>query len=271
MSQSCPLCGKTKSEKNLFCEECTRRIRRDYEVNLPASSQTEPLPGEKSAEPNNSRDGVYSRDTKHIVDIDHTRVVKKTSIEDTRRLDHRTSLDDRISIDTKKKSRFRAPFLFLLVILLLGGGFFVYNETVRKRNIERSGWQAAQQSNSVEGYMEYMLTFPQGAHFDEAQEGLFRLKSEEAKAWDRLKSTDNTAELRDFLALHPDAPYAPLVERRLDSLSWAGARRVNTREAYTEYLSQSERGLLRGDYVFEARQRYDELVSTPSEDSLFIR
>ncbi len=171
-------------------------------------------------------------------------------------------------IKPKKKKKVGAPLLFLLVILFLGGAFLIYNETARKENLERSGWETALKLNSVGGYIAYMEAFPDGAHFDEAQEGLFRLKSEEASAWEQMKASGNTSELRDFITRHPESPYAPLIERRLDSLSWIGALRVNTPESYSEYLMQSERGELRGEYELVARERYSMLhQSSPVIDA----
>ncbi len=153
------------------------------------------------------------------------------------------------------------PVLILLALLLLVGGYALFNNTVRKGNLERRGWDTALSINSVEGYLDYMATFPRGVHFDEAHEALLRLKSEEAMQWERLKVSDNTAELRDFLSQHPDISFAPLVEKRLDSLSWAGAVRTNTAEAYSEYIHLSQQGQLRGDYIAEASQKREALLS----------
>lgn len=160
-----------------------------------------------------------------------------------------------------KRKWLSTPVLIFFLLLLLVGGYVLFNNTVRKGNLERRGWDMALSLNSVEGYLDYMATFPRGAHFDEAHEALRKLKSEEAMQWERLKETDNTAELRDFLNQHPDIPFAPLVEQRLDSLSWAGAASVNTPEAYSEYIHLSQQGQLRGDYVAEARQKREELLS----------
>jgi uncharacterized membrane protein YvbJ len=35
MSSLCPLCGKNKSEEALFCDECEKKIRNEYEVKMP--------------------------------------------------------------------------------------------------------------------------------------------------------------------------------------------------------------------------------------------
>jgi len=37
MSRQCPLCGESKPEEALFCENCEKKIRMDYEIDLPVS------------------------------------------------------------------------------------------------------------------------------------------------------------------------------------------------------------------------------------------
>ena len=244
MSQSCPLCGKAKPDDALFCEACDRRLRTDYEVKVPENELPAP-------EPNVKKQPVRTERAEENP-IETTTPAGTTSFE---------------AVQMEKKKKWRAPLLFLLVIVLLGGGFFVYNETVRKQNLERSGWETALKLNSVPGYIAYMEQFPQGAHAMEAQEGLLRLKSEEADMWERMKQSANSSELRDFLTRHPESPYTPLVQKRLDSLSWMGALGVNTLQSYTEYIMQSQRGELLGEYSAEARKRQGMLEQTSPVDT----
>ena len=131
------------------------------------------------------------------------------------------------------------PVLVLLLPLLLFGGYAVFNNTAEGN--PNGGWDTALSMNSVKGYLDYMATFSR-AHFDDAHKALRKLKLEEAMQWERLKASNNTAELRDFLTQHPDIPFAPLVEKRLVSLSWVGAVRANTAEAYSEYIHLSQQG-----------------------------
>lgn len=241
MSQSCPLCGKTKPEEALFCDDCTKKIHTEYEVDIPKetervnTSATEPEVGPQT-------------------EMNESETVSKVEPEVEKIL-------------PKKKKQIGSPILFLLVTALLVGTFFVYNATIRKSNLDRSGWDAAVKENSVEGYLAYMEAHPRGIHFDEAQEGLHRLKSEEASAWERMKETDNVTELRDFLERHSGSPYAPLVETRLDSLIWIGTLHMNTAESYSDYIMLSENGEVKGEYIAEARKRYALLFSTHTVDA----
>lgn len=231
MSQFCPLCGKNKSEDALFCADCTKKMRAEYEVDVPDT--TDSTVG--AASPKKEGDGLNMAwsEEKHQ--------------------------QDKSSVRRKKKKRIWIPILLLLLVALLTGGFFFYNETVRKDNLDRGAWETAVKTNSVEGYLAYIKAHPNGAHFEEAQDGLRRLKEDEALAWERMREGDNVTELRDFLHQHAGSPYEPLVRRRLDSLSWVAALQVNTGESYSDYIRLTEKDEIKGDYIAEAQKRYDML------------
>lgn len=218
MSQSCPLCGKSKPEEALFCDDCAKKIQAEYEVDIQPEMET----------------------------LNSPMVEPKQQI-----------------ISPKQKKRIGTPLLSVLAIVLLTGVFFIYNETIRKTSQDSKRWDVALRSNSVDGYLGYMEEHPNGAHFDEAQAGLHRLKSEEAAVWERMKVTANPAELRDFLQHHPESPYARLVKTRLDSLVWVRALQANTADAYSDYIMQAGNGSVAGDYIAEARIRYELLLAPP--------
>lgn len=260
MSQFCPLCGKPKPEQALFCDDCSKKIRVEYEVDMPVKEQ----PGDKFIVPGSRESDV---ETGPIAEEKQVVLESQPGMDP---IENESGLEQEISIKPKKKKRVGAPLLFLLVIALLTGGFFIYNTTIRKSNLDRSGWDEAVKVNSVEGYLAYMEAHPRGAHFDEAQAGLRRLKSEEATAWERMKETDNVTQLRDFLDRHSESPYAPLVKTRLDSLIWIGTLRTNTLESYSDYIMLAENGGIRGDYIAEARKRYELLFSPQSADAAVL-
>ena len=301
--RTCPLCGKSKPVEALFCEECTHRIHVDYEVSLPKvfiqGEPTEPTPESSYRTDDPLELDHRSSDLQPHSDISLEVVPESEGeIGEGRKLCQSQELESEseseFDLEYDLESEFEpepepgpkpdfepervekrvkgkwlnVPVLVLLLPLLLFGGYAVFNNTVRKGNLERRGWDTALSMNSVKGYLDYMATFPRGAHFDDAHKALRKLKLEEAMQWERLKASNNTAELRDFLNQHPDISFAPLVEKRLDSLSWAGAVRANTAEAYSEYIHLSQQGQLRGDYIAEARQKLKELLSNLVESAI---
>lgn len=263
MSQFCPLCGKTKQEEALFCDDCAKKIHTEYEVEAPKEISKENTPSNEDAIDFPSfRKGTVNQ--------------KDTELKDLAGKDGKPESvlvaegPEPKKMEPKKKKRAGVPLLFLLVAALLVGAFFVYNGSIRRNNLDRGGWDAAVKENSIEGYLAYMEAHPKGTHFDEAQAGLYKLKSEESIAWERMKESDNVTELRDFLDRHSNSPYIPLVKSRLDSLVWMGALQMNTPESYSDYIMLTEDGGIGGDYIAEARKRYVLLSRSQTADAVTL-
>jgi hypothetical protein len=248
MSQQCPLCGKNKIDEALFCNECTKKIHSDYEVELPENGAGEIPPVELADLPEEGNEFTG---------------YPEAVTEDLPGEGEFTSYPLAVMEDLPMKKKKRNAFLWIVIlVLLLIAAFFVYNETIRKGNLERSGWETAVRENSVEGFLVYMEAFPGGAHAQEAEAALIRLKTDEASVWEGMKTTDRVTELRDFLQRHPASNYAPLVKRRLDSLSWMGALHANTAASYSDYMMMVQSGEFSGDYLFRAEERYEMLFQS---------
>ena len=299
MSQQCPLCGKNKIDAALFCEECTKKIRSDYEVELPENGAGEippeevlELPGEENeitgyneeVTEDLPEDGEFTDMTMVVEDLPEEEEFILPVDENPLRHEEAAAVgaeDDREMYEEtgekaplvhsepiarnyypeKKKKRGAFPWIVLTVLLLIAA-FFVYNETIRKGNLERSGWETAVRENSVEGFLTYIESHPGGTHAEEAEAALLSLKLNEASVWERMKTTDKVTELRDFLQQNPASNYAPLIKRRLDSLSWMGALHANTAASYSDYMMMVQSGEFSGDYLSVAEERYEMLYQS---------
>lgn len=242
MSQFCPLCGSNKPEKALFCDNCKNKIEKEYEVDVPEEKKDiNVVEGENPS-----------------MDIELT---ENESGNDKEKASDSTS---EVTLETVKSTKSkRNLFVWLLVLgVLLVIGFFYYGWGVRKDNLDRSQWEAAQKENSVSGYLAYMQTFPKGKYYSTAEENLMKIKENEADIWGKLQLSENTAELRDFLTLHSQSAYNPLVKKRLDSLTWVAALNDNTAESYSNYMVVSQSGEFSGDYFGDAQERYDMLFQS---------
>ena len=249
-------------EDSLFCANCTKKVQSDYEVELPESIESETESKVETKTESNSDCGSNS-DSNNVSNSESDSDFKK----------ERTTIiaDDEIAggpLNPKNKNKKGKKLLrTAFVILVLVGSYFVFDEVVLEKNLERSAWETAVKENSVNGYLSYIEKHPSGIHFDEAQEGLFNLKRTEASVWEGLKESENISELTDFISQFNNSPYLSLVEARLDSLSWIVSLKTNSAESYYEYLEFSRHGELKGDYIAEAQKRYDWLYqSTPVED-----
>lgn len=247
MSLRCPLCGKNKASEALFCENCSKKIRSDYEVELPGklNRAVDPIvlkQKEKSEYVVYNETDCATDNLKSEQDSAPVEITQKTN---------------------GRKGKKRKLFLrILLILVLLVGTFFVYNETIRKRKHERLAWDNALNVNTVDEYLAYMTSYPNSVHFLEAQARIISLKEEEASEWEKLKTTDDLADLYDFLLKYPVTPYRSLVELQIDSLSWMKALKVNRAEAYSDYLLQVEQGDIKGEYLTLAESRFNMLFQS---------
>jgi hypothetical protein len=247
MSLQCPLCGKSKASEALFCESCSNKIRTNYEVELPNQSKRE-------VEPIVSRQEVKPEIVEQIA---------AEPIYNSEKIDVNDNPEEK-KPERSGEKRKKGKLLLRIVILLfvLTGAFLVYNETIRKSSLERIAWGKALEINTIGGYLDYMSSFPNSVHFADAQTLMRSLKEGETTEWQRIKTTNNPSDLRDFLHHYPETPYRSLVEIRLDSLSWIEALKANRVEAYSDYILQVEIGDFNGEYLSLAKSCYNMLFQS---------
>lgn len=239
MSLICPLCGKYKPEDSLFCDVCSKKMNSDFEIN------------------------IHEKDE---LDLNTTVVEEQSEGADNNSSPENRSFDENKEMPPAKKSKKAGISLFwiLIGVIILIGAFLVYNKTILTESLEQRAWETALNKNSVSGYLDYIESHPDGIHFDDAQAGLMKLKEDEAITWEKLKVSQNLDELFNFSRQYESSPYIPLVRMRIDSLSWISALKMNNVESYSEYLMNSQSGLINGDFITEASKRHEMLFqSTP--------
>lgn len=239
MSRFCPLCNQEKPESDLFCAECKKKIEREYEVAVPDRPTTATV--------------KHSRRDRSFEEPDSKQTVADEKPADATPIG--------LSPATGKRKGSIAVWLLVSSVLSVAA-FFYYGQTVKRSNLDKSKWEQAQKEQTVEGYLAYMRSFPQGRYYNLAESRLRELKNRETENWKKLQISENTAELRDFAQRFPQSPYTLLVKRRLDSLTWRAALNENTSESYSGYLLLSESGEFAGDYSDEARKRYELLFQS---------
>ena len=277
MSYKCPLCGNNRSENSLFCNSCAKKVQSDYEVELPKDIETADSRILDSRKEDLQAEGLntdnFEQETEEVVEVVEEEEIKEVGEVVENNYKEKESLNNNDSDydyssnnDDSQKNNRRKPlnrFLIILIsALILVALFFVYNETIRENNLERSAWETALKENSVEGYLTYIESHPSGIHFDDAQTGLMKLKQDEAIIWGNLKESENISELTGFINQFSNSPYLPLANLRLDSLSWIVALKTNTTQSYSEYLQNAQNGMLRGEYRAEAEKRYNWLYQS---------
>ncbi len=279
----CPLCGKNKSEEALFCDDCTKKIRDGYEVEVPGRMKSEHRASTKEnfsevgnnclKEENVSTEESFSEvlDTYLGRNERASRPVAEKGVasseEEVPILDNDVDLniDNADSFSHKPTHGKRKGIVFgcvLAIIGILGAFSFVYKQHVTRQTEEQIIWEAAMSANTVNAYLAYMNEYPNGKYFAAAEAKMKALKNREASAWENLKMSENIAEFHDFLQQYPDSPYRSLVRDRLDSLMWVAALAANTAESYSEYMVAADSGELPGNYYNEAQKRHEMLFQS---------
>lgn len=274
MSKKCPLCGNSKADESLFCPDCTDRLNEEYEVELPTSEKNKRNVNEEHKE--RSTHSIQA-DSEIQLEEKEEKLTQSKSDERAKyvpapnfdkkawrrqREDKRSySNKSYYELEKENKSPKRIGIIALIAVLLLTlvGFIYVYNNSVKSDNLERSKWEVAQRENTVDSYLSYMDEYPQGKYADEAYNSVFELKNKETAAFERLKSSDNTSELTSFLEQYPESPYQRIVRDKLDSLVWQSSLKENSLEAYKTYINKSNSKELVGSYIGEAKKRFNML------------
>lgn len=243
MQEQCPLCGKSRMNGSVFCEDCAKRLNDDFEVKI-------------------SQDGMFTYDTvKDEVEKNDAAVAENCDGD---------SSDSKVKTKKGNNRFWLKDVSFFVVVIFLIVTYFVYDKNVRQKNLERSGWEAAVKANTVDSYIAYIMAFPYGSHIEDANENIRLIKESESDEWQKMKNTGSIWELQDFLKDYSNSPYVPLVKKRLDSLYWTVTLNVNTVDSYKEYIALTNSGELNGEYLSLAENRYEMLYQDSPVNLLLL-
>lgn len=253
MSLQCPLCGKSKTEGNLFCPDCTLKLNNEYEVSVPRTENSDSNIEIEELKPEQAHDSAVTDNKDLNKSSKLTQKELKESVARTEKKYYEMTENK-----PRKKTRFIVISIFVVVVILVSS-LYLYNEHVKDQNLERSVWELAQRENSIDSYLEYIDAYPQGDYVAEAQEKMYSLKGNESEAWENLRSSESAIEFTAFLETYPNSPYEKMVRGRLDSIVWQSSLKDNSIEAYSDYLNMSNEGDITGQYIGEAQKRLNML------------
>ena len=119
---------------------------------------------------------------------------------------------------------------------------------------DKEDWQAAEGTNTVEAFEEYLQEHPDGKYVTEAREGLEELH------WHEAEGTNTVEAFGKYLQNHPDGKYAVQARERIDDLDWQEAQAANTIVAYRQYLASHSAG----GFVPQAEEAIASLINDES-------
>lgn len=140
------------------------------------------------------------------------------------------------------------------------------------QSADDAAWARALETDTLEGYREYLAAFPNGRHKDKAQAEIDRYDDE---AWARAEQRNTIAGYEDYLEAWPEGRHASKARERIEQMKaeaeardrdtaeraaqeaadWQTAASQNTVASYETYLSKHPTG----PNAAEATRRRDQL------------
>ena len=201
MTSLCPLCGKNKSDDALFCEQCAKKIRADYEVDMPEMPRTNSVP---------SPSNTMVRET-----------IETKTFEKTEKIEEPQPTP--VFENPPQKKRNRLPIVIgLVALLVLVGGFLFFNNNnnTQTSRSEQADWQIATQTNTIAAFETFIEAHPFGQHTVQAIENIRMLRQQETEAWEAIRETNNIAVLQVFINQFPENPHVVQARARIELLTW---------------------------------------------------
>lgn len=152
----------------------------------------------------------------------------------------------------------------VLVLLCIFGYYYVRNQN------EQQAYDNAMSTQLPTMLKTYLNKY--GSHAPEehvtAVQDILRAHEEMTEAWQKTISHPTKSALDSFILNYPQSVYIPEAKIVVDSLDWSEATKLNTVEAYKQYLDNHATGL----YIDEALVRYELLDSKTisKSDSLMV-
>ena len=218
MSSLCPLCGKNKQTDALFCEQCSKKIRADYEINVPEKLQQnvvseiteKPVTEEptKTATITNGLEATKSTTNEHIAES-----VKEDENE------HGVTAVSIFGHQPKRKIILIGACVAIL--LVLGGLLLLNNNRSHQQpsRFEQTDWQRATQLNTIAAFESFIESHPFGQHTGQAIEYIRMLRQQETAAWEAIRGTTNISVLQEFISENPTNPHIAQAQARIELLT----------------------------------------------------
>lgn len=147
-----------------------------------------------------------------------------------------------------------------------------------KKSSDDQAWVKALETDTLEGYREYLELFPEGKHKDDAQA---QIDAYDNKAWGIAEQRQTLSGYEDYLESWPEGLHASMARERIaeikaraeaiakdaaeraarDKTDWEQAARTNTVDSYGRYLTQHPTGA----FIDDAQERINTLKANQAD------
>lgn len=166
----------------------------------------------------------------------------------------------------KKTSKAALVISFVIVLLVCGVCYYMYNQA--QENRENEEYEIAMRSNEpliLQGYLDNFKYAPQ-EHRDSIEAHLKAIKQADLD-WKNALVSNSKAALMEYLNNHPGTPHRQLAMHKIDSIDWVQSNNINTPESYQTYMTDHPDG----DHYDEAEELMKKLKAqdvSPEEKAM---
>lgn len=166
---------------------------------------------------------------------------------------------------TNKALIFTLTFAALLVVIFGGLYYLDYKNSIEREETE---FARLEDTSNPEYYNDFLAKYPKSKHYQEVKEHL-NVLLDETEEWEKMIQNVSRTEIEKFMNAHPYSKRLQICEDMIDSIDWAEAKKLNTEEAFVNYLNTHPDG----KFAEEASQKKNELglMRITAQDKAIIR
>ena len=177
------------------------------------------------------------------------------------------------AVETKKtpakksnKALIFSIVIAVILVLIIGGLYYLdYKNAIEREETE---FARLEDTSNPEYYNDFLAKYPKSKHFQEVKERL-NVLLDETEEWEKMIKNISRSEIEKFMSTHPYSKRLKLCEDMIDSIDWNEAKKIDTEEAFVNYLNTHPDGR----FAEEASQRKNELglMKITAQDKAIIR
>lgn len=147
----------------------------------------------------------------------------------------------------RKRTGLIAGLVVAGVLLAGGGAAFYLLKASQAGEKEQTAYDLLENNYDIEDFEDFLTNYPESSHTAEVEERMRKLRNMQ-ESWNNICNNGRQSDFVNFKERFEDERYDKMCDDKIDSLDWVDAQRINTEEAYRNYLAVHPNGR----YVSEA-------------------
>ncbi len=142
----------------------------------------------------------------------------------------------------KKKRTGLIVSLVVAGVLLVGGGTaFYFVKASQADEKEQTAYDLLENNYDIQDFEDFLTNYPESSYAADVEERMRKLKNMQ-DSWNNICTNGRQSDFVSFKERFSDERYDKMCDDKIDSLDWVDAQRLNTKEAYSNYLTLHPNG-----------------------------